>query len=248
HSLAGLDPNRFALRDAATGQIWHIPIEGRLEIHFVYEREAVLDMHDAKNRITDAGIAQLIRNINLQAKSPAEKLEMLYFAINESEILFSASQAYELLEQCGGLNKEVRVAAVSHALFQVITAKDAQRLVSTTLNLRERAKLKVDLGNAYAVIMGNPTAHFALDLVNRADRWVARKLVESAQTEKKMSIASKRGDTSQHMNWENFRNETLDGEKFVLTTSFFNSLPQCGHLEFDYVSTSRPPKGSNCTC
>ncbi|RHY46577.1 hypothetical protein DYB38_005519 [Aphanomyces astaci] len=50
HSLAGLDPNRFALRDAATGQIWHIPIEGRLEIHFVYEREAVLDMHDAKNR------------------------------------------------------------------------------------------------------------------------------------------------------------------------------------------------------
>ncbi|RHY25843.1 hypothetical protein DYB25_004230, partial [Aphanomyces astaci] len=239
HSLAGLDPNRFALRDAATGQIWHIPIEGRLEIHFVYEREAVLDMHDAKNRITDAGIAQLIRNINLQAKSPAEKLEMLYFAINESEILFSASQAYELLEQCGGLNKEVRVAAVSHALFQVITAKDAQRLVSTTLNLRERAKLKVDLGNAYAVIMGNPTAHFALDLVNRADRWVARKLVESAQTEKKMSIASKRGDTSQHMNWENFRNETLDGEKFVLTTSFFNSLPQCGHLEFDYALSHR---------
>ncbi|ETW08298.1 hypothetical protein, variant [Aphanomyces invadans] len=244
HSLAGLDPNRFALRDAASNQIWHIPIEGRLEVSFVYEREAVLDVHDAKNRITDAGIAQLIRNIHLQAKSPQEKLEMLFFAINDSEILFSAAQAYELLERCGGLTQDVRVKAVSHALFQMITAKDAQRLVSTTLNLRERAKLKVDLGNAYAVIMGNPTAHFALDLVNKADRWVAQKLVETAQTEKKLSIASKRGDTSQHMNWENFRNETLEGEKFVLTTSFFNSLPQCGRLEFDYVSTSRPPKGS----
>ncbi|RHY32083.1 hypothetical protein DYB32_002884 [Aphanomyces invadans] len=217
HSLAGLDPNRFALRDAASNQIWHIPIEGRLEVSFVYEREAVLDVHDAKNRTFCSCV-----------------------------ILFSAAQAYELLERCGGLTQDVRVKAVSHALFQMITAKDAQRLVSTTLNLRERAKLKVDLGNAYAVIMGNPTAHFALDLVNKADRWVAQKLVETAQTEKKLSIASKRGgaNTSQHMNWENFRNETLDGEKFVLTTSFFNSLPQCGRLEFDYVSTSRPPKGS----
>ncbi|KAF0693865.1 Aste57867_15207 [Aphanomyces stellatus] len=260
-SMAGLDPNRFALRDVATNQVWQIPVEGRLEVTFVYEREAILDAHDAKNRISDAGIAQLIRNIHLQAKNPTEKLELYYFAIADSEvgrslsrertmtttqsrILFSAAQAYELLEQCGGLTKDVRVKAVGRTLFQMITAKDAHHLVSTTLNLRERAMLKVDLGNAYAVIMGGAMAHFALDLTNKADRWVARKLAETAQVEKKASIASLRGDTSQHMNWENFRNETLDGERLVLTTSFFNSLPQTGRLEFDYVSTSRPPRGA----
>ncbi|CAK4697956.1 unnamed protein product [Aphanomyces euteiches] len=253
-STVGLNPDRFALRDAATSQVWQVPSEGRLEVEFVYEREAVLDADLERNRISDAGIAQLIRNIHMQATSPTERLEMLCFAIADSEMLFSAYQALDLLEQCGGLAKTTRVQAVGHILLQMITPKDAQRLAAITLDLRDRAKLKADLGSAYAVVMGNPTAHFALDLTNKTDRWVACKLAETAHAEKKASKMSKRGGivfllldlayTSQHMNWENFRNESLDGEKVVLTTSFFNSLPPSGRLEFDYVSTNRPPRGT----
>ncbi|KDO32465.1 hypothetical protein SPRG_02942 [Saprolegnia parasitica CBS 223.65] len=234
----------FALRDVATNQVWHVPQEGRLEVVFVYEREATFDSDDARHRLSDGGVAQLIKNIQSQAKSSAEKLDLLNMAVHDSEILFTAPQAYELLDQCGGLAKDVRVKEIANLVLQMLTAREAQRLVSMALSLRERAMLKLELGNAYTVIMGNPTAHFSLDLSAPTDRWVARKLVEIAQSEKKASIASRRGDTSQHANWENYRNETLDGQRIVLTTSFFDSLPQAGRLEFDYVSTRRPPPGA----
>ena len=71
------------------------------------------------------------------------------------------------------------------------------------------------------------------------------------------------GDTSQHKNWENFRNATFDETPFVLTSTaprprcatcrwcfteftthctgeFEMPDPPKGVLEFDYVSTARP--------
>jgi hypothetical protein len=48
------------------------------------------------------------------------------------------------------------------------------------------------------------------------------------------------GDTSQHNNWENFRNETFNGEAVMLSTKFWDDIDEHGKLEFDYVSTARP--------
>jgi hypothetical protein len=80
----------------------------------------------------------------------------------------------------------------------MLTVREAQGLISTALNLRERAKLRTEMGGAYSVITGNPTAHYVLDLSLRSDRWVACKLAETAQVDKKASMKSLRGDTSQH--------------------------------------------------
>ena len=45
-------------------------------------------------------------------------------------------------------------------------------------------------------------------------------------------------DLTQKGNWENLRNETFDGEKFVYTSSW--KIPHRGIFEFDYASTVRP--------
>ena len=46
-------------------------------------------------------------------------------------------------------------------------------------------------------------------------------------------------DTSQKGDWDNMRNETLDGEPYDFDEAKVNSggLPKHGTLEFDYVST-----------
>ncbi|CAN0594179.1 unnamed protein product, partial [Ectocarpus sp. 12 AP-2014] len=47
-------------------------------------------------------------------------------------------------------------------------------------------------------------------------------------------------DTSQHGNWQNFRNAEYNREPVVLTSAWFIKLPSSGMLRFDYVATSRP--------
>lgn len=55
---------------------------------------------------------------------------------------------------------------------------------------------------------------------------------------------AERNDTSQHGNWTNFRNETLNGEAIEITHDLLSESPYTGILEFDYVSTTRPPTGA----
>lgn len=52
------------------------------------------------------------------------------------------------------------------------------------------------------------------------------------------------GDTSQHGNFEGFRNERLNGQPFSLESTW-NQLPSAGSLEFDFTSTIRPPEGAS---
>ncbi|CAB1096745.1 unnamed protein product [Ectocarpus sp. CCAP 1310/34] len=48
-------------------------------------------------------------------------------------------------------------------------------------------------------------------------------------------------DASQKGDWDNTRNETVNGKPYRLKGTILEVLPQAGTLEIDYVSTSRPP-------
>lgn len=247
---SGLTGNLLVtLLDMSTHKAWVVPEDGRLEIEFLYEREAFASNEEAHRqcKISQLGIEQLIRNITQQASSKSEQDELFYVAIHDSEIKFTASQAYQVLEACGYMKSPdaKKVEMIAMILLQMLTAKEAQILVSRTLTIKQRCRLKAELGSAYSVVLGNPTAHYSFDLAKPKDRIALNKIAEVAQSEKLFSkFKSGRADTSQHGNWENFRNEELDGQKIVLTNAFFLVLPRRGKLSFDYVSTTRPKRGT----
>ncbi|RHY49603.1 hypothetical protein DYB34_013852, partial [Aphanomyces astaci] len=165
--------------------------------------------------------------------------------VHETEIRMTAAQAIVLMESCGDMHETKRVGAVAKVLPQLTSVKEAQNLVKRVLSTSERFSLRIRLGALYFPLLGLPTNHYALDLSKQIDRQALIKLAEVAQAEKQFSKSrSGRGDTSQHGNWENFRNEWLDGKATILTSHFFQTMPQKGKLEFDYVSTSRPTRGT----
>ncbi|KAG3064712.1 hypothetical protein PC121_g11579 [Phytophthora cactorum] len=237
-----------SLLDASTQKPWVIPEDGQLEIDFVYDREAFATNDEAlrQGKISRVGLELLIRNITEVATSKAEQDDLFHVAMYDSEIRLTAAQAYQILEACHYLKPESKkIETIALLLPQMLTAKEAQILVARTLTLMQRCRLKARMGSAYSVVLGNPTAHYSFDLAKHKDRIALNKLAEVAQSEKLFSkLRSGRADTSQHGNWENFRNEELDGHSIVLTNTFFHSLPRRGKLCFDYVSTTRPKRGT----
>jgi len=94
----------------------------------------------------------------------------------------------------------------------------------------------------------NPTGHWRFDLGSPSDREVLVAIFAINQQQRVNSMKkSGRNDTSQHRNWNNFRNEEFLGsdnsrEKIILDSKWLAAMPPRGVLELDYVSTERPPR------
>ncbi|ETV96818.1 hypothetical protein, variant [Aphanomyces invadans] len=240
HSVESL-----ALRDESSGAVWTVPSTGFLDITFVYERELMNDRESFMcYGLSENGLKKLVQSVE-RGKETMQQAELLNVAVHETEIRMTAAQAIVLMESCGDMHETKRVGAVAKVLPQLTSIKEAQTLVKRVLTTSERFSLRLRLGALYFPLLGLPTNHYNLDLARPQDRQALAKLAEIAQAEKQFSKSrSGRGDTSQHGNWENFRNEWLDGKPTILTSHFFQTMPQKGKLEFDYVSTTRPTRGT----
>ena len=91
----------------------------------------------------------------------------------------------------------------------------------------------------------NPTSHWRIDLARRDHRDLMMRLIAINNYESEKSrLYSRRGDTSQKGNWNNFRNEMYywgkESREITLDLEFTDNLPKVGVVEFDYVSTTRP--------
>jgi len=95
----------------------------------------------------------------------------------------------------------------------------------------------------------NPTGHWRLDLADANHQEVWQMLLTLEGKERAVSKSNKGGDTSQKGNHSNFRNEKLNGiplqerSQDLVQIHKKGELSQ-GTLEFDFVSTTRPPKGA----
>ncbi|OQR99349.1 hypothetical protein ACHHYP_06946 [Achlya hypogyna] len=242
----------MALREESSGAVWKVPTSGILDVTFLYERELMYEREsivtygtsesDACSReagLSEHGLQQLVKTVEA-GKVAQQHHEILNAAVENTDIRMSAEQAIVLMDTCGDLQETRRIAGVAKMLPQLVSSKEAQNLVKHVLSFRERYILRARLGYAYFPLMGIPTAKYELDLSRPQDRQALIKLAEVAQAEKQFS----RTHTSQHGNWENFRNEVYDGKPVILTSTFFQSVPTKGKLEFDYVSTARPKRGT----
>ncbi|OQS06210.1 hypothetical protein THRCLA_01739 [Thraustotheca clavata] len=235
----------MTLREEGTNVPWEVPATGILDVVFSYERELMSERETVTMfGITDHGLSQLVKSVET-GKQHMQHQEIFNAAVENTEIRINAEQAILLMQTCGDLQESRRVMALTKMLPQMVSSKEAQNLVKHVLTIRERYSLRTRMGYQFFPLMGIPTGKYDLDLSRLGDRQALFKLAEIAQAEKQFSkTRSCRGDTSQHGNWENFRNELFEGKPIILTSTFFQNIPNKGKLEFDYVSTSRPKRGT----
>ena len=138
-----------------------------------------------------------------------------------------------------------RIFILGKVLPQLATASDARKLANKVLKNSkiDMARLKRELGAFTRPIFGNPDGFYSLDLTSAMDRLCISRLIEWSsfmaftRSSKSMLGYGYLGDCSQSGNWSCFRNITLNGKLFALSTT--SIPPRSGKLEFDFVSQRR---------
>lgn len=187
------------------------------------------------------GVLDMINSKRLSLK---DRQAMVRLAT--SEMFFTVEQAQALLrtDVVKRGSSVDRVKHVKQLLFRLIDSTQAAGFMKSNLTKREMQRVRRQLGQAYRMLLANPTGHYHLDLSNFQDRNVAQRLANICGDERDEALQryGKSFDTSQHQNGFSFRNELLNNEPFVITPSFVSEMPKQGTLEFDFASTTRPSK------
>ena len=222
------------------GEEFHLPHEGKafLSLGFNPEKDIV------PRTTTSDELSMLIH----QAGKTDDRAGALQLSFGLMRL--QVEQAQELIEH---LKKDFSdiIKILVMILPYMSSAHHSQVLV--TMYLRDdytlRRRLEQELGPAFKPVMGMYTGHYKLDLSKEVHRIALMKLAEinTLESRKRRHVRDTIGkspkDASQKGNWYNYRNETMNGKKFMINPDFFDPLPNMGNVEFDFVSTSRPTAG-----
>jgi hypothetical protein len=103
----------------------------------------------------------------------------------------------------------------------------------------------------FLLLTGCPNGYYSLDLLKGIHRKCLIRLLEihKRESESRMKISNsaglgygRLGDLSQMGDYSCFRNVLFNGKPFAITSSFVQTMPVAGKLEFDFVSSEKPPK------
>jgi hypothetical protein len=133
---------------------------------------------------------------------------------------------------------------IERVFSKIIDQEDLFDFVHNNLDSQQIHELIITSGvQTYKFNSSNPTGHWRFDLLNHKDQSVLLSLaaVNEKQHHLSKTDVSGRRDTSQHGDWNNFRNATFNKVPFALSDRWINEMPLKGILEFDFVSTVRPP-------
>ncbi|CAM9877744.1 unnamed protein product [Scytosiphon promiscuus] len=220
---------------------WMVPPEGQLRLELEYQRLHNQGYHTSPQS-TDGLLAMLSGIGDGLADVMGHALNFLSLNLDQGMKIYDSVRKH-----VGG----DKIKALAKVIPRMESPYDAHLLMSTVLSdLDERRKLRHELGPAYRPLMGTPMGHYELDLGKPMHQLAARKILEWNNLEK---LARQTGafsvfDTSQKGNWENTRNELVNGKHCRLKGTILEELPRAGTLEVDYVSTSRPLAGSGDGC
>lgn len=214
-----------------------------LQLVFGYERK----LASAEDVISEAGFSNIKRLFEENQKLPSVSKTLLVDIIEmlSADINFMSHQAKEMLQWLKGNTKytsEHTVAALSALHTSIVDQEKFQDLVKENLKPDDAKLLFSMMGSRAHFRPRNPTGHYVLNLANDNDYHVVQKLVQLSNFERNQRLQRKLCDTSEKGNFCNWRFERYNCEPFVYNQYW--KIPRKGVLEFDYVSTSRPPKGS----
>ena len=254
------------LIDDKTGCPWVVPSKGYLEVSFqcssmppsveslVTEegirtmtramRPTVIKNSPAKHGIKKGRQPQQKQGQMTNAES-AHGREMLKNTVMDEDFHVSCDQAESLLSEFVRYDGTPVSHLIEMLLPQLATSRDACRFLAANLKFDQLVSIRFRMENAFRVITGVSGGHYSLDLSKKLDRLAARKLSEHCNLEKAKRLSSKYGflNTSQTGDNDSFRNASFNGKPIILTSAWFDELPDNGKLRFDYVNTDRPVEG-----
>ncbi|OQR85469.1 hypothetical protein ACHHYP_11797 [Achlya hypogyna] len=221
--------------DTTTGQAFEVPMTGRLLVDF-------LDLHiptESTETHTRESITHLIKNL----KGNNSHVQMLSIAKNG--LYFREREAQLIIDSV--LDGSDLVEAMASILPHMIDATNACQLIECNLaDSAQRLRLQFSLRHAYGPIVGLCSGHYRLEMAEPLDRTAAKKLMEISNKTMLWKKKYDLHDTSQHGNYQCFRNETFNGKPVVLENAFCDKIPKFGVLEFDFVHmSSRPVPGQS---
>ncbi|CAM9587870.1 unnamed protein product, partial [Discosporangium mesarthrocarpum] len=234
--LQNVRAQAFMAEASNPGTPWLVPSVGKLSIQLVYNRLPNQGSHTSAEH-ADGLLAMLSGLGEGKSEVMSHALSNMSLDTEQGLRMYAA-----VLKEFGG----DKIKALAKVIPRMASSSDARLLRNTIIReLDERRKLRNELGPAYRPLMGLPMGSYELDLSKPMHRLAARKVLEYNNVHKFSRQEGRREvfDVSQKGNWENVRNETLNGKPFRFRSDKFESPPSAGTLEFDYVSTSRTSHG-----
>ncbi|ETW04644.1 hypothetical protein, variant 1 [Aphanomyces invadans] len=218
------------LIDLATNRPFEVPLTGQMLVEFV-------DLHipsEQQEAHTRESVGHLIKNL----KDNHSHAQMLAMAKNG--MYFKEREAQMIIDSI--LDGSDVVQAMASILPHMIDASNACQLIECNVtDVSQRLRLQHLLRFSFGPIVGLCTGHYRLEMAEPLDRIAAKKLMEISN---KTMLWKKRNDltdTSQHKNFQCFRNESFNGKPIVLENAFCDKIPKFGVLEFDFVHMASRP-------
>lgn len=219
------------------GNIWEVPNEGKIMVSVDYERGT-----PDYSKATRHSIINFLRvTLDEPGVHESEKIGVLYTAARE--FYFRCDQLQVLLDSALlKTNRTVKIEVLTKLLLRVVDTENVGGLCYKYLTTSEVRQLQRAMVDGWRIVVGNPSGHYIVDLSREMHRTILSRLigVNNDETRARQGRVGQ-PDTSQHGNWSAFRNETLDDEPVVLGAAFWGNIPSIGILEFDFISSSRPP-------
>jgi hypothetical protein len=230
-----LDGSRFSLPEPPEGEVWdrtqyNLPENGVLRVRY----EATM-RRPKMSDIVDRRLQRMVVSMMNDRAVVDKGLALLTMAAKEW--VFSAEDAASLL---GRFNDSAsRIQGASVLLPRIVDDVNVNGLLFEKLSNRELIGLEKKIGKLFYFVACNPTGHYKLQLDAQYDYEILKKIIEIASEEDDQRRQAGLLDTSQKGDWDNMRNETLNGKPYDFNEHKVNSgeLPRTGTLEFDYVST-----------
>ena len=215
-----------------------LPSQGFLSLYFKSDKR----LPGPEDCMTDDAIEKWILIIH-GAKSEEDRINWVTMILRDYYVTTSQIQyVLDKLEsmQSDHLNLDRRVLLL-RAWSKIFDSDKKFLFMSKQLRSTDQRELAKMLGFAsFKLNFLNPTGHWKLNLANSAHKevWLMLRTLEG--TEITMRRKGKR-DTSQKGNWSGFRNEKMNNTFFELNSSNIEGI-KTGTIEFDFVSTTRPPQ------
>ncbi|RHY50293.1 hypothetical protein DYB30_000633 [Aphanomyces astaci] len=212
---------------------WHVPLTGTLSFDFKYHTK----VHNPV--ATDLDAVTVFWNIYSTLEFDSDRVKYIKMYLNDHYV--TAAQARHFLTTVTSIDSHTDLV---HLLLQKVS--DTENLLAWAskpqLPTKHQSFLNQCAGKLLYFDGSMPNGAYALDLSSAIDQRIASKLFRISGDDKLYNKQHDGANTSQTGNWECFRNETLDGDRYAFNRSF--GLPEKGLFAFDFVVTSRLPRAT----
>ena len=222
------------------------PWEGYSHGYIELEIQQVPHKASLDNALSQGALENLLSVILNESSTARYRRAMMELTC--VDMFFTTEQVIYMVNRISKREEENRIHAAIE-LMQRIVDPDNMILFHEALDDHVLAALKAEIGQYFYFIPKNPGDHYTLDLAKKYDRVILEKLLEINSHDVKYSMMkSQRRDTSQHGDWQNFRN-TVYNEVAIepprtLARKFQTKIPHRGMIEFDYVTQRRVHAGT----